>query len=396
MSKEKRLGRGLEALLGKVAAAQTVAVDASEFGSNAAADVASPANANASNAAVSETSLSALDAAVSDAPATVPFPTAKTAVADAPARANANAAKTDVSAASKPTPSATRTAVDAAEDEKERVLDEFAVGRAASEVPLDRIDRNPFQPRVDFDQAEMEELAASVKRHGMIQPIVLRRKGERFEIVAGERRFRAAKLAGWTSVPACLLDVDDRATAELALTENIQRKDLNAIEKAAAFRNYLDQYGGTHDELAKRLDLDRSTVSNLLRLLDLPEEIQASVRRGELTQGHARALLPLEEWDQLELARRVVDERLSVRQTETIVQEFLDGADFAPPEPGKKAPVKPEVSPRVRDLEQQFRAWLGMKVKLTSNDKGKGKLVVQFNSNDEFERVYQALKPRDF
>ena len=385
MSKEKRLGRGLEALLGKVAAAQPVAVDASEFGANAAADVASPANvnanANASNAATSavsapaETTLSALDAAVADAPATVPFPTANVA---------------------KPTPSPTRAAVDVAEDEKERVLDAFAVGRAASEVPLDLVDRNPFQPRVDFDPTEMEELAASVKRHGMIQPIVLRRKGERFEIVAGERRFRAAKLAGWTSVPACLLDVDDQTTAELALTENIQRKDLNAIEKAAAFRCYLDQYGGTHDELAKRLDLDRSTVSNLLRLLDLPEDIQTSVRRGELTQGHARALLPLEEWDQLELARRIVDERLSVRQTETIVQEFLDGAEFLPPETGKKTPAKQEVSPRVRDLEQQFRTWLGMKVKLTSNDKGKGKLVVQFNSNDEFERVYQALKPRDF
>lgn len=371
------------------AAAQSVAVDASEFGSSAAADVASSVNASASNAATSalsapgETTLNALDAAVSapaDAPATVPFPTPN---------GNANVAP-------KPTPSPTRTAVDAAEDAKERALDAFAAGRAASEVPLDLIDRNPFQPRVDFDQAEMEELAASVKRHGMIQPIVLRRKGERFEIVAGERRFRAAKLAGWTNVPACLLDVDDRTTAELALTENIQRKDLNAIEKAVAFRNYLDQYGGTHDELAKRLDLDRSTVSNLLRLLDLPEEIQSSVRRGELTQGHARALLPLEEWDQLELARRIVDERLSVRQTETIVQEFLEGAEFLPPEAGKKTVAKPEVSPRVRDLEQQFRTWLGMKVKLTSNDKGKGKLVVQFNSNDEFERVYQALKPRDF
>lgn len=377
MSKEKRLGRGLQSLLGAVPAAQPVAVDASEFGSTAVIDVASSANANASNAATSaasapaETTLSALDAAVSDAPATVPFPTS-------------------------PKPSPTRTAVDVAEDEKERVVDAFAVGRAASEVPLDLIDRNPFQPRVDFDQAEMEELAASVKRHGMIQPIVLRRKGERFEIVAGERRYRAAKLAGWTKVPACLLDVDDQTTAELALTENIQRKDLNAIEKAVAFRNYLDQYGGTHDELAKRLDLDRSTVSNLLRLLDLPEEIQTSVRRGELTQGHARALLPLEEWDQLELARRVVDERLSVRQTEKIVQEFLDGVDFLPPDAGKKPVAKPEVSPRVRDLEQQFRTWLGMKVKLTSNDKGKGKLVVQFNSNDEFERVYQALKPRDF
>lgn len=372
MSKTKRLGRGIEALLGDMsrnAAAQSVAVDASEFGSNAAADVASSANDAATSATSSprETTINALDAAISDAPATVPFPT-----------------------------SPTRTAVDAAEDAKERALDAFAVGRAASEVPLDLIDRNPFQPRVDFDQAEMEELAASVKRHGMIQPIVLRRKGERFEIVAGERRFRAAKLAGWTNVPACLLDVDDRTTAELALTENIQRKDLNAIEKAVAFRGYLDQYGGTHDELAKRLDLDRSTVSNLLRLLDLPEEIQTSVRRGELTQGHARALLPLEEWDQLELARRVVDERLSVRQTETIVQEFLEGAEFLPPDKDKKKPVKPEVSPRVRDLEQQFRTWLGMKVKLTSNDKGKGKLVVQFNSNDEFERVYQALKPRDF
>lgn len=368
MSKEKRLGRGLEALLGKVAEVQQASVvDATQVVPDFAARTA---------ANVAQTSTESGDNANSEEPAIVSF-----------------VGRGDDGKASGKS-GASRSVADMIEDEKERVLAQFSAGRATSEIPVDLIDRNPFQPRLDFDQTALDELSSSVAKHGMIQPIVVRRKGDRYEIIAGERRLRAAKQAGWTNVPAHFLEVDDRETAELALTENMQRSDLNAIEKAVAFRNYLDQYGGTREELAKRLELDRSTVSNFIRLLDLPEEIQAMTRRGELTQGHARALLPLEEWDQLELARRIVDEKLSVRQTETIVQEFLDGAEFLPPKgDGKK--TTPEVSPRVRELEQQFRTWLGMKVKLTSNEKGKGKLVVQFNSNDEFERVYQALKPQE-
>ena len=272
---------------------------------------------------------------------------------------------------------------------KDRAFAAFADGRVAADLQTDLVDANPFQPRLSFEADELEDLKNSLAQHGMLQPITVRAKGERYEIIAGERRFRAAVEAGWKTVPAIVVQAEDKQMAELALTENMQRRDLDPIEKARAFRNYLDAYGGTHEELASRLALDRSTVSNLMRLLELHEEVQAMTRAGEISQGHARALLPLEKWDQLELAKRIVAEGLNVRQTESIVRNYLSGDQVA-----AKGPAA--VSPRIQELESQFRAWLGLKIKLTSNDKGKGKLVIQFNSNDDFERVYQALKPRDF
>jgi len=347
----RRLGRGLEALLGKVAAAQPDATDV-------------------------EASLDSYEVGETEAPKVLsPAPVAQTSL-DAPNERRSVGARLEA--------------------EKDRALAKFSDGRVASEIAIDKIVRNPFQPRLDFDVDEMAELKNSLSQHGMLQPVVLRQKDEKYELVAGERRFRAAKELRWKTVPALLLVVEDRQMAELALTENMQRRDLNPIEKATAFRNYLDEYGGTHDELANRLALDRSTVTNLMRLLDLHEDVRQMTRRGEITMGHARALLPLEEWDQVEMAKRIVEESLSVRQTEAIVKEFLDGADSGVASSiTKPTKGKPEVSPRIRDLEQQFRSWLGMKINLTSNDRGKGKLVVHFNSNDEFERVYQALKPRD-
>ena len=276
------------------------------------------------------------------------------------------------------------------EEQKDRALASFSDGRVAREVAVSLIDANPYQPRLDFDEEELAELKESLDQHGMLQPIVLRQKGDRYEIVAGERRLRAAIEAGWEKAPAIIITVDDRQMAELALTENMQRRDLNPLEKAAAFRNYLDLYGGTHEELAARLALDRSTVSNLMRLLELNEEVQVMTRRGEISQGHARALLPLEDWDQLEMAQRIVAEELSVRQTEAIVREYL--ANGSLPKPSKP---KTEVSPQVKELENQIRSWLGMKIKLTANDKGKGKLVIHFKSNNDFERIYQAFKPHN-
>lgn len=276
------------------------------------------------------------------------------------------------------------------EEQKDRALASFSDGRVAREVAVSLIDANPYQPRLDFDEEELAELKESLDQHGMLQPIVLRQKGDRYEIVAGERRLRAANEAGWEKAPAIIITVDDRQMAELALTENMQRRDLNPLEKAAAFRNYLDLYGGTHEELAARLALDRSTVSNLMRLLELNEEVQVMTRRGEISQGHARALLPLEDWDQLEMAQRIVAEELSVRQTEAIVREYL--ANGSLPKPSKP---KTEVSPQVKELENQIRSWLGMKIKLTANDKGKGKLVIHFKSNNDFERIYQAFKPHN-
>ena len=347
MSKDKRLGRGLESLLSKVAAANEANSEETLSGSFDAKD--------------KETS----------------YPSILT--------INQTEETSETVAARR----AVRRS-DAAEIEakKDRALAGFSDGRVATEIDVALIDANPYQPRLNFNEKELNELKESLTQHGMLQPIVLRRKENRYELVAGERRFRAAQEAGWKKVPAIQIIVDDRQMAELALTENMQRRDLNPLEKATAFRNYLDLYGGTHEELARRLALERSTVTNLMRLLDLNEEVQEMIRSGELSQGHARALLPLEEWDQKKLADRIVAEQLSVRQTEAIVREALANGVLQPPPPRK------EVSPRIQELERQFRSWLGMKIKLTSNDKGKGKLVIQFNSNDDFERIYQALKPR--
>jgi ParB family chromosome partitioning protein len=272
------------------------------------------------------------------------------------------------------------------------------------------IDRNPYQPRQEFDETELEQLAQSLIVHGLLQPIVVRKVGERFQIIAGERRFRAAMRAGWNEVPVHCLTVDDREMIELALTENLQRKDLNAIEKAVSFANYLETYGGTHEELAKRLELDRSTVTNLLRLLDLPQKLQDAVRKEKLTQGHVRALLPLEEWEQIETAERIQSESWNVRETERYVRELIetgqpnnsDGSNDSKDvwqivdQNGNKQPVNRlsmKQSEQVMQLEQDFRERLGgVQVKLTqSNEKGKGKLVISFANHAEFEQIYTAI-----
>jgi ParB family chromosome partitioning protein len=263
------------------------------------------------------------------------------------------------------------------------------------------IDRNPFQPRQEFDVTELDQLAASLQEHGLLQPIVVRNVGERFQIIAGERRFRAAMRAGWSEVPVQCRAVDDRQMIELALTENIQRKDLNAIEKAISFANYLETYGGTHEELAKRLELDRSTVTNLLRLLDLPKELQDAVMKEKLTQGHVRALLPLKKPQQVEIAAQIQAEGWTVRETERYVHELVENGSSSPPkgdnwnvigQNGDKFPVN-QSSEQVNQLEQDFRERLGgMKVKLTqTNEKGKGKLVISFANHAEFERIYAII-----
>ena len=328
MSKEKRLGRGLEALLGKVAAVQQeneneVVVDQGE-------------------------------------------PVALSIVSDYEADES---------------------------DEVDKALTEAMRGQKTQGIPIDLIDRNPQQPRFDFDQEELNMLVSSIEQHGIVTPITIRPTGDRYQLIAGERRLRAAKMANLTEIPAYIIEVDDQEMAELALTENMQRKDLNAIEKAVAFHAYIEAYGGSHEELAKRLDLDRSTVTNMMRLLDLPDEIQNSIRKNELTQGHARALLPLEEWEQIEVATKIIQDGWNVRQTEKYVKELLEGESPAQPQKKSRASASAKDDPQIRELEQQFRSVLGMKVKLTSNDKGKGKLVIQFDSSKDFERVYQLICP---
>jgi ParB family chromosome partitioning protein len=263
-------------------------------------------------------------------------------------------------------------------------------------VEVSRIDSNPAQPRQDFDPAEMQSLAESIAAYGLLQPVVVRRVEGRYQLIAGERRLRAARQAGWTDVPANVVEADERQMAELAIVENLQRTDLNPLEKAAAFRQYLDAYGCTQEELAARLRLDRSTVANLIRLLELPQPVQEAIRQAKITQGHARALLPLgEEREQIEFCGRIQQEGLSVRQTETLVQETIDAADGGPlgviGRDGRES-RRPRVrSEHLAALEQELRAALGTKVSISHNARGRGKLVIHFRSHEEFERLRRHL-----
>jgi ParB family transcriptional regulator, chromosome partitioning protein len=269
---------------------------------------------------------------------------------------------------------------------------------APARVKVLQIDSNPAQPRKEFAPDDMQSLADSISTHGLLQPVVVRQVHDRYQLVAGERRLRAAIQAGWVDVPVNVIKADDRQLAELAIVENLHRKDLNPLEKAASFQKYLEQYHCTQEELASRLKLDRSTIANLIRLLELPEPVQDSLRRGKLTQGHARALLPLgDEREQIEFAQRIQREGLSVRQTEAMVQETIDAADREPLAAVEaEAPAKPGRSPRAKNehlaaLEHQFRAALGMKVRISHNARGRGKLVVQFRNHEEFERLKKHI-----
>ena len=263
-------------------------------------------------------------------------------------------------------------------------------------LDVGQIDSNPSQPRQDFDPSEMQSLAESLATHGLLQPVVVRRVEDRYQLIAGERRLRAARQAGWTDVPANVVEADERQMAELAIVENLQRADLNPLEKAAAFRRYLDAYACTQEELAARLKIDRSTLSNLIRLLELPEPVQEAIRQAKITQGHARALLPLgEEREQIEFCRRIQQQGLSVRQTETLVQEAIDAADGGPlgviGRNGTES-RRPRVhSEHLAALEQELRAALGTKVGIAQNARGRGKLVIHFRSHEEFERLRRHL-----
>lgn len=261
------------------------------------------------------------------------------------------------------------------------------------QLPLDEVEENPFQPRRDFSDVEIASLAESLKEHDMLQPILVRRVAGRFQLISGERRLRAAKLAGWKTIPARLREADDRLVAELAIVENLQRKDLNPVEKALSFKRYLDEHHCTQDDLARRLKIDRSTIANLMRLLELPSSILAGLRTGKITAGHARALLPLgDEHGQVALARRIEDEGLSVRDVERIVAEKVGAEDAVEaqilPGPGNPRRTKSE---QIASLEQEFRHALGTKVEIRASASGRGKIVIHFPNHDEFDRLREQL-----
>jgi ParB family chromosome partitioning protein len=284
--------------------------------------------------------------------------------------------------------------------------EEAAAALPANDLAVGLVDPNPWQPRTVVGDADLAELADSLREHGLVQPIVVRARGDRYQLIAGQRRLAAARKLGWERVPARVLEVDDRQMAEIAIVENLQRRDLDALEKAASFKQYLATWGCTQEELAKRLSIDRSHVANLIRLLELPEAVQRKLREGKLSMGHARALLPLgDEAEQIRLADRVAAEGLSVRAVETEIQELLrqedaeadfDGEEFAPPPAGGEAAPAPKRKPgrpatrrpsQVAAVEAQLRRALGVKVVVHANGRGAGRIVIPFASLDEFQRL---------
>ena len=271
----------------------------------------------------------------------------------------------------------------------------------ASDVPdiqdlvflnVHEIERNPFQPRREFSEAELASLSESLKEHDMLQPILVREVESGYQIISGERRWRAAQLAGWDRIPARLRIADDRLVAELAIVENLQRKDLNPLEKAMSFRRYLDEHDCSQEDLAGRLKIDRSTISNLMRLLDLPEIVQDALRIGSISAGHARALLPLGvESSQVQMCNTIRKEGWSVRETERRVHQQIADED-ALGETSASTTVKRSSTPlQIKALEQQLRRALGTTVEIKATRRGKGKIMVHFSNNDEFIRIRDFL-----
>lgn len=263
---------------------------------------------------------------------------------------------------------------------------------------VDEIDGNPFQPRRDFSESEIGALAESLKEHDMLQPVLVRRVAERYQLISGERRLRAAIRAGWQTVPARLRVADDRLVAELAIVENLQRKDLNPIEKALSFKRYLDEHACTQDDLAQRIKIDRSTIANLVRLLELPPAVLEALRTGAISAGHARALLPLgEESEQIEFSQRIQREGLSVRDTERQVSEMVARGDEAIVEESTGRRPKRTTSEQVASLQQELRMALGTKVEIRQTSRGRGRIVIHFQNHEEFERLRGTLigEPRN-
>ena len=304
-------------------------------------------------------------------------------------------------------------------------------------IPVDQITRNPFQPRKDFNTDELNELSDSIREHGVLQPLLVRELDGSFQLIAGERRWLASQRAGLTQVPCRVVDVIDQTAFEYALEENLKRKDLSDIEKAYAFREYLGHFSCSIEELGKQLSMSRSAVSNILRLLELPEPIRNAISSGKISSGHARSLLPLEEADQLALCGRIQAEQMSVRATEATVRQMLGrvkpeeaaapiaeapAPEAAPlaeatapvatesaapafehqdPQPVASEPPQvisfeqareeSERTPHLASLEEQLRNLLGTAVEIKLKSKDAGTILIPFTSNEEFERILRSL-----
>jgi ParB family chromosome partitioning protein len=263
-----------------------------------------------------------------------------------------------------------------------------AEGGKPREIALDRIDNNPFQTRSQMNEDQLAELAASITANGVVQPILVRPLANgRFQLIAGERRWRASKLAGKTTVPAILRQVSDEQAMEITIVENLQRADLNPMEQARAYERLSHEFHMTQEQMAQRTGKDRATVANFLRLLRLPTGVQARVEKGELTFGHARALLAFEHAEEMEkVAQRVTLLSLSVRQTETYVQGQLDPSRKEKKEPKPKSPE----DPNVRDAQERLQRALGMKVSIEDKN-GRGKVIIEYARLEDFDNLMERF-----
>lgn len=262
-----------------------------------------------------------------------------------------------------------------------------------NEIDIHAIEINPFQPRKNFDEEALQELAASIRQLGIIQPITVRKiDGEKFQLITGERRFRASKLAGLDTIPAYVRVADDQAMLELALVENIQREDLDAIEVAISYQRLIDECNLTQENMSDRVGKKRSTIANYLRLLKLPAEIQAGIRQKKITMGHARALINIDDVEkQLSIYHHVIEEELSVRNIEDLVRNLAQPKEAV------------DIDKRsTRDLPVEYvnyrdnlRTYFKTRVQLSRTDKGTGKIVIPFNSDDELKKIVEMLKKID-
>ena len=265
----------------------------------------------------------------------------------------------------------------------------------AGEVAVEAIENNPYQPRKTFDDDDLAALSNSIRTHGVLQPLVVRQVGDKFQLIAGERRLRAARTVGLAAVPVRVVDFNDQQTVEAALIENIQRADLNPVEKAHGFADYLARFQMTHEQLAQRLGLARSTITNLVALLDLPAEIQNAVRVGQLTLGHAKLLKGVADREKLvALSKEIIARGLSVHATEALMKEqaaeaLHNGAEEPATNGTKEKNFKTK---HVQGIEDELRKKVGLKLEIKVRAKDKGQIVVGFESNDDFERLVEMLR----
>jgi len=254
-------------------------------------------------------------------------------------------------------------------------------------LAVDVIQRGQYQPRQNFDHSSLEELASSIRAQGMVQPIVVRALADKktYEIIAGERRWRAAQIAGLQDVPVIIKDVPDQTAMCLALIENIQRQDLNPLEEARALERLINEFEMTHDEIAEAVGRSRSSVTNLLRLLELNKDVKQMLETGQLDMGHARALLTLANKAQHEIAKKVVQQGLSVRATETLVKQLAN-------KDKPKKPTKKASDPNITKLENELSERLGSNVSINHQVTGRGKLEIRYNSVDELDGLLKHIK----